>query len=198
MSRSVKKGPFVRGAAPRPRPGDEPTQREAGPQDLVSRERHLPGLRRSHGRRLQRQEAHPGLRDREHGRASAGRVRADADLPRARQAHRALDGAEVGARRASRRHRQVHPPLDAQDAARHPGDRGPPGRRGQRHPAVHAAGRGAGRREGAQERRRERGEQPPSRARRSGRRRRRGPTRVRPSSAGNRVPRGAHSRSTSR
>ena len=38
------------------------------------------------------------------------------------QAHRALDGAEVGGRRARLCHRQVHPPLDPQDP---PGDRTP-------------------------------------------------------------------------
>src|SRR5690606_8671669 len=41
--------------------------------------------------------AHPGLRDREHGRPPPRRVRPDPQLPRARQAHRPVDGAEVGA-----------------------------------------------------------------------------------------------------
>jgi small subunit ribosomal protein S19 len=47
-------------------------------------------------RGLQRQEAHPGLRDREHGRPSPGRVQPDPQLPWSRQAHRTLIGAQVG------------------------------------------------------------------------------------------------------
>src|SRR5205085_11321418 len=49
-----------------------------------------------HDRRLQRPQAHPGLRDREHGRAPPRRVRAHPPVPRARQEHRAFDGPEVG------------------------------------------------------------------------------------------------------
>ena len=39
-------------------------------------------------RRAQRQEVHPGLRDREHGRAQVGRVRADENLQRSHRQRR--------------------------------------------------------------------------------------------------------------
>ena len=73
----------------------------------------FPDVHRPHDRRLQRQEAHPGLRDREHGRPPARRVRPHPHLPRARQAHRALDGAEVGAADPC-----AFPPLPSTSAAR--------------------------------------------------------------------------------
>ena len=66
-----QEGPVHRGPPPRPHRGDEQAQREEGRQDLVPRVRHLPDVHRSHHRRLQRQEARPGLRDREHGRPSS-------------------------------------------------------------------------------------------------------------------------------
>ncbi len=70
MSRSLKKGPFVEARLlGRVQEMNRSNEKKVA-QDLVARERHLPRLHRPHDRRLQRQEAHPGLRDREHGRPS--------------------------------------------------------------------------------------------------------------------------------
>ena len=80
MSRSLKKGPFVDTLAAREDRGDEPGQREEGHQDLVAP---LDGGARdggAHDGGAQRQEVHPGVRHREHGRPQARRVRADADV----------------------------------------------------------------------------------------------------------------------
>ena len=130
MSRSLKKGPFVEARLlGRVQEMNSATRRRSSRPGRARASSSR--LHRPHHRRLQRQEAHPGLRDREHGRPSPRRVQPDPQLPRARQAHRALDGAEVGAPIDARfRHRQVPPPLDAQDAPGHRGrSSGSPSRR---------------------------------------------------------------------
>ena len=80
MGRSLKKGPVRRHAPAREDRGDEPRGREESHQDLVAALDRDPRDGRAHARRAQREEVHPGLRDREHGRPQARRVRADAAL----------------------------------------------------------------------------------------------------------------------
>ena len=71
MSRSIKKGPFVE-ARLLGRIEEMNKRNEKKVVKSWSRaSRHLPDVHRPHHRGLQRQEAHPGLRDREHGRPSA-------------------------------------------------------------------------------------------------------------------------------
>ena len=64
------------------RAGAELEEREEGREDLVAREHRAPRFRGAHVRGAQREQVHPGVRDRKHGRAQARRVRADAPLPR--------------------------------------------------------------------------------------------------------------------
>ena len=106
--------------------------------------------------------------------------------------------ASRGPERARFRHRQVPPRAPPARRASSRGDRGPPGRGGQRAPALHAAGGRPRRRPRPQERDRERREQPQPVGR--GPRDRRGPCErgPRPSSAGSRGPRVGPSPSTSR
>src|SRR5207248_5389017 len=76
----TEEGSVRRHAPPREGRGDEPREREESDQDVVAA---LDGRARDgrpHARRAQRQEVHPGLRDGEHGRPQARRVRADAPL----------------------------------------------------------------------------------------------------------------------
>ena len=80
MSRSLKKGPFVEARLlGRVQEMNRRNERKVA-QDVVARQRHLPRLRRPHRGRLQRQEAHPRLRDGEHGRPSTRRVLAHPQL----------------------------------------------------------------------------------------------------------------------
>ncbi len=80
MARSISKGPFVDDHLRKKVDEHEQEERHEGDQDLVAAVHGDAGHGQPHHRRAQRQEVHPGLRDREHGRAQAGRVRADADL----------------------------------------------------------------------------------------------------------------------
>ena len=83
MPRSVKKGPFVDGHLTKKIADANRPAVEEGHQDLVAPlARSFPRLRRPHVRRPQRPQVRPGVRHREHGRAQARRVRADAHLPR--------------------------------------------------------------------------------------------------------------------
>ena len=78
MSRSLKKGPFVDTHLLEKIEVMNRGEREEGHQDLVAP---LDGDARdggAHARRAQREEVHPGVRHREHGRPQARRVRADA------------------------------------------------------------------------------------------------------------------------
>ena len=72
-----QEGP-VRRSSPGEEGGDgREDQRQASDQDLVAALDHPARFRRAHHRGAQRQAAHPGLRDREHGRPQARRVLAD-------------------------------------------------------------------------------------------------------------------------
>ena len=91
MARSIKKGPFVDHHLHGEGRQGAQHQRQAPDQDLVAPLDDHARLRRPDDRRAQRQAAHAGVRHREHGRAQARRVRADAHLQEplgGRQAHR--------------------------------------------------------------------------------------------------------------
>src|SRR3954466_1226495 len=77
-----QKGPLRSARARQESRGDGGEEREASDQDLVARQHRAARVRRPHLRRAQREQVHPGLRDREHGRPQARRVRPDASLPR--------------------------------------------------------------------------------------------------------------------
>ena len=107
MGRSLKKGPFIDRPPPREGGGDESREREEGHQDLVApldRDSRDGG---PHDRGAQREEVHPGVHHREHGRPQARRVRADAARSRATrpkaekaaQMRRGGDGGAGGRRR---------------------------------------------------------------------------------------------------
>ena len=83
MGRSTQERSVRRHAAPREDRGDEPRGREEGHQDVVAPVDGDPRDGGAHARRAQREEVHPGVRDREHGRPQARRVRADAACSRA-------------------------------------------------------------------------------------------------------------------
>ena len=145
------------------------TQREARGQDLVAREHDHARVRRAHVRGAQREQVHPGLRDREHGGPQARRVLADAAVPRShrheqggQEGDAVSGGAGRGWRRRPHRPREAGPhdrrariPADdaavaVQDAA---GDRPDPrqGReRGARAARVLEEARGEADREGAE------------------------------------------------
>src|SRR5438874_2288802 len=72
--------------------GDEPLQPEESGEDLVAALDHRAGAGGPHLRGAQWAQVHPGVRDGEHGRAQARRVRSDAHLPRA---HRRQEGSEA-------------------------------------------------------------------------------------------------------
>ena len=97
MSRSLKKGSVRRHAAAREDRGDEPGQREEGHQDLVAPLDGDPRDGRAHDGGAQREEVHPGLRDREHGGPQARRVRADAHVQGAHHEDREGRGRGAGA-----------------------------------------------------------------------------------------------------
>ena len=75
-----QEGTVRRGAPARPHRRDEQAQRAQGPEDLVARQRDLPADDRAHHRRPRRPAPRAGVRHREHGRPSAGRVRPDPSL----------------------------------------------------------------------------------------------------------------------
>ena len=82
MPRSIKKGAVRRRSS---RGEDRRGRRRAeqeGHQDVVAPQHDHAGRRRAHVRRAQRTEVRPGVRDGEHGRAQARRVRPDAHVPR--------------------------------------------------------------------------------------------------------------------
>ncbi len=85
MARSLKKGYFIDDPPAGEGGGDERSRRQAGDQDLVAPLDGHPRDGRPHDRGAQRGEVHPGLRQREHGRPQAGRVRDDPHLPRAQR-----------------------------------------------------------------------------------------------------------------
>ena len=80
MSRSLKKGPFVDTPLLEKIEAMNRGEREEGHQDLVAPVDRDSRDGRAHARGAQRQEVHPGVRDREHGRPQARRVRADAQF----------------------------------------------------------------------------------------------------------------------
>ena len=80
VSRITEEGSVRRHLAAREDRGDEPRGREEGHQDLVAPLDGDPRDGRPHARRAQREEVHPGVRHREHGRPQARRVRADAHV----------------------------------------------------------------------------------------------------------------------
>ena len=82
MARSIKKGPFVDEHLTKKVEDANGGQQEEGHQDLVAAVHDPAGVRRPHLRGPQRPEVRPGVRDREHGRPQARRVRPDAHLPR--------------------------------------------------------------------------------------------------------------------
>ena len=75
-----QEGPVRRRASAEKSRGRAGREGQAPDQDLVAPLHRPSGLRRAHHRGPQRQAAHPGVRDREHGRAQARRVRAHAHL----------------------------------------------------------------------------------------------------------------------
>ena len=108
MARSIKKGPFVddhllkKVEAARATNDKRPIKTWSRRSTITAR------FRRPDDRRAQRQAAHPGLRDREHGRPQARRVRADAHLqgPLGRQeGRRAATASPPPAREEVRRRR---------------------------------------------------------------------------------------------
>ena len=116
MSRSIKKGPFVAERLEAKVLGMNAPQRKEGREDLVAREHDPARVRRAHVRRAQRQQVHPGLRDGKHGRPQAGRVLADAPVPRSRGQQ---GGRQEGDRRAEGRQvsrgqgHEDHPGIEA-------------------------------------------------------------------------------------
>jgi large subunit ribosomal protein L2 len=88
---------------------DEPREREESHQDVVAPVDRRPRDGRAHARRAQREEVHPGLRHREHGRPQARRVRADApvqgthDQGRRESSHGGRRAGRPGRRRRRRR-----------------------------------------------------------------------------------------------
>ena len=102
MSQITEEGSVRRRPAPREGRGDEPRRRQEGHQDLVAPLDGHPRDGGAHDRRAQRQEVHPGLRDREHGRAQARRVRADAPVQGAHDQGRQGRGGGAGGRRRRR------------------------------------------------------------------------------------------------
>ena len=80
MPRSLKKGPFVDDHLLKKVDALNDRQREEGHQDLVPPVHDHPRHGRPHHRRPRRPQARPGLRDREHGRPQARRVRPDPDV----------------------------------------------------------------------------------------------------------------------
>ena len=107
MSRSLKKGPFVDTSLLEKIEAMNRGEREEGHQDLVAP---LDGDSRDgrpHAGRAQREEVHPGLRHREHGRPQARRVRADAHVQGAHDEDReGRATAAAAARRPARRRRR--------------------------------------------------------------------------------------------
>ena len=122
MGRSLKKGPFVDTHLLEKIEVMNRERGQEGHQDVVAPVDRDPRDGGAHARRAQRQQVHPGVRDREHGRPQAGRVRADAavqgthdqggraDRPRRRRAGRRRRPARAAAasqpaRRARREQR---------------------------------------------------------------------------------------------
>ena len=79
---SIKKGPYVEESLLLKVQIMNTQEREEGVEDLGRGEHDRARVRGPHVRGAQRQQVRAGVRDREHGGAQAGRVRADADLPR--------------------------------------------------------------------------------------------------------------------
>ena len=100
MARSIKKGPFVDHHLMAKVDKARNTSDKRPIKTWSRRSTIVPGIHRPDHRRAQRQAAHAGVRDREHGRPQARRVRAHAHLQeplRGGQAHRGR-----GRRRSSR------------------------------------------------------------------------------------------------
>ena len=88
MSRSTKKGPFIDPKLLKKVEAVQRDERAHGDPHLVARLDDHAGDGRPDDRRARRPPARAGLRDGEHGRPQAGRVRADAALPRPHSASR--------------------------------------------------------------------------------------------------------------
>ena len=172
MARSLKKGPFVDDHLMKKIERDERGQRAQGREDLVAALHDHAGDGRPHPGRLQRQEVHPGLHHREHGRATSsassrppGSSRATPPRwrrwPRSagrRRARRAAPKARGRPCSRSRRH-----PSTSAPRPRRPGlvmdlIRGKKASGGPLHPALHQEVGGARHREGPALGHRQRGE----------------------------------------
>ena len=126
MSRSLKKGPFVdtpllEKIEAMNRGGEKKVD-----QDLVAPLDGRARDGRAHARRAQREEVHPGVRHREHGRPQARRVRADAAVQGAHDQEREgrdRRGGGAGARRRPRRRPGAHHDRGAGDGTSTSGPR---------------------------------------------------------------------------
>src|SRR3989442_1140117 len=95
---SAQEGAVHRREAVRADRGAQPPPPEEGAQDVVAPVDHRAGVRRAHAGRPQRQEVHPRVRDREHGRPPAPRGRAPAHVQGARpgrEGRRLPDGEDL-------------------------------------------------------------------------------------------------------
>ena len=156
MGRSMKKGPFVEERLMKRIESMNTSGSKTHGQDLVADLDDLPGDGRPHDRRPRRPEAHPRVRDRADGRPQAGRVRADAALPR--PFRRPPDAGEEGLVSDSGDHRdtrsarpgQVGADVRPQGAARRGAHPRPQRARGAGGPRLHAPRRGPRDGEGAE------------------------------------------------
>ena len=98
MSRSLKKGPFVDTSLLEKLEAMNRANEKKVDQDLVAPLDRDARDGRPHDGGAQREEVHPGVRDREHGRPQARRVRADAHVQGAHDQDRegGRDGAGAG------------------------------------------------------------------------------------------------------
>ena len=156
MGRSLKKGPFVDPKLYRKVEKQNDVGNQGADQDVGSGLHDRARVCRPHVHGAQRQDAYEGVRDRRDGRAQAGRVRSDADVPRSRRQGQTITGGCDEAERVWRlrtqhgirsNHRFAR--ISPQGAALGGPDSGQVCRRGPGHVAVSAAPRRADAGEGA-------------------------------------------------
>ncbi len=151
MARSIKKGPYIQECLLRKIDTEAGVPSKKVIKTWSRRSTIIPEFVGLHLRRAQRQEVHPGFRDREHGGAQAWRIRADPDLlrPRRGQEEQEALGQQGVVRHGSQSQVEICPPVAAEDppGGRHgagQGDSGCP-----QHPQVlPAEGRRGGRQAG--------------------------------------------------
>ena len=145
MPRSLKKGPFVDDHLLR----KVVVQNEANTKNVIKtwsrRSMIVPAMLGSHDRRARRSQAHPGVRDRDHGRPQARRIRAHPHLPWTREGRQEgpspLAATEEEKKWWSRSHAcdtSASPPEGPSRRQPDPRQAGPGG---PRHPEVRAAER---------------------------------------------------------